>query len=349
MTTPVSPSKRFYSAGTKRGANWGTAVALGANYGLLITGDSGLKRNQKFDPYPAIDQIIPQDGILGPSDAVDLTPPVNLQYEMGPVGSWIAALYGNAGSPANGGEANVYLHTFTWANSVEKFFTYAEERPGHVWEVPSAMPFKAVFKPNGAQIGATITLRGNTMKDDSAINGANQMDAITYVNRTTFLHFSHGQFLMNGQADGALTANNDSVEISDFEVSLARSIDNVHIAGGVNIAQPVEGDIPDCTLKVTLPRASNNNVDYFSAFEDMTAKKASLTFTGGTVGNNSTHSVTLYFPRLMLINPPDVKLEGVIKNELTFAVLEAANAPTGMNYTRPAMQVRNSASTDYLA
>ena len=349
MTTPIAPSKRYYAAGTKRGTTWGTAVALGANQGVLITGDSGLKRNQKFDPYPAIDQIIPQDGILGPSDAVDLTPPVNLQYEMGPVGSWIAALYGTAGAPANGGEANVYLHTFTWANSVEKFFTYAEERPGHIWEVPSAMPYKASIKPSGAQIAAGIALRGNTMKDDSAINGANQMDVISYVNRTKFLNFTEGQFLMADQSSGALTANNDSVEISDFEVSLERSIDSVHIAGGINIAQPVEGDIPNCTLKVTLPRASNNNVDYFSSWEDMTAKKAKLTFTGPTAGNNSTYRVSFYFPRLMLNTPPDVKLEGVIKNELTFSVLEAASTPTGMNSTRPYMEVVNTAANDYLS
>jgi len=346
MATPTAPSKRYYSAGTKQGANWGTAVALGANQGVLITGDSGLKRNQKFDPYPAIDQIIPQDGILGPSDAVELTPPVNLQYEMGPIGGWIGALYGTENNSTV--EAGVYMHIFTWANSVEKFFTYAEERPGHIWEVPSAMPYKAIFKPSGAQIGATVHLRGNTLKDDSAINTDTQMANTSYISRTTFLHFSHGQFLMAPQANTALTANNDAVEISDFEISLERSIDNVHVAGGINIALPVEGDIPNCTLKVTLPRASNNNVDFFSSWEDMTAKKAKLTFTGVTIGNNSTQSVAFYFPRLMLINPPDVKLEGVIKNELTFAVLEAAAAANGMNYTRPYLEVVNTASANYL-
>lgn len=347
MATPTYASKRYYAAGSKRGTAWGTAVALGANYGVLVTGDSGLKRDQKFEPYQAIDQIIPMDGVLGPNEGVEISPPVNLQYEMGPVGSWIAGLFGTAGAPSNV-ESGVYKHTFQYANSVTHFFTYAEERPGHIWEVPSAMPYKASFKPNGAQIGVNITLRGNTMKDDSAINTATQMDAITYVSRANFVNFTHGQFLMNAQGGGALSANNDSVEISDFEVNFERAIDKVRVIGSTTIATPIEGDIPVNTLKITLPHAANNDVDYFSNWEDMAAKKGSLTFTGATIGNNSNLKVVFYFPRLMLLEPPDVPLDGVIKNTLTFSIMEAANSPTGMNYARPYMEITNSANADYL-
>jgi hypothetical protein len=173
------------------------------------------------------------------------------------------------------------------------------------------------------------------------------MDALTYVNRATFLHFSHGAFRLNAQGGGTLGAN-DAVEISDFEVQFQRNIDNVHVIGSATIASPIEGDIPDNTLKITLPRASNNNVDYFSTWEDMAAQKASLVFTGAACGNN-TYAVSLYFPRLVLLQPPDVKMDGVIKNELVFSMQEAANAPTGMNYVRPYMKVVNSANADYLA
>ena len=348
MATPTYPSKRYYAAGAIKCANWGTANAVGANTGLLLLGDSGIARNQKFEPYPAIDQIIPKDGILGISEPVELSPPLNLQYEMGPVGAMIAGFFGTAGAPAN--VDDVFKHTFQWANSANVSFTYCEERPGHVWEVPSAMPYKVVFSPDGAQIKAGVTLRGNTLVDDSTVNNNSTMDAITYVSRATFLHFSHGQFLLNAENGATLSANNDAVEISDFEVSLERSIDSVHVAGSVNIAEPVEGDIPNCTLKVTLPRASNTNVDYFSSWEDMSPKKAKLTFTGALAGNNTYYSVSLLFPKLMLISPPDVKMDGVIKNELTFSMLEGvANAANGMNYTRPYMEIVNTANADYLA
>jgi len=51
----------------------------------------------------------------------------------------------------------------------------------------------------------------------------------------------------------------------------------------------------------------------------------------------------------MLVSPPDVKLEGVMKNELVFTMQEASSAPTGMNYARPYIQITNGTSTDYLA
>ena len=347
MATPTAPSKRYYAAATAKATTWGTATATGANCGILLLGDSGLARNQKFEPYPAIDQIIPQDGILGIQGAPEFTPPVHLQYEVGPIGSWLAALYGTAGEPAN--NANAYTHTFQWANSVDEFFTYAEERPGHIWEVPSAIPFKAVIKPDGAQIRAEIALRGNTLIDDSTVNNAAVMDAVTYISRTNFLHLSQGEFRMNTQSGGALGAN-DAIQISDFEISIERALDNVHAVGSVNIIQPVEGDIPNATLKITLPRASNTNLDYFSTWEDMAAQKVTLSFTGSEIGSTgANYSVTFYFPRLMLVSPPDVKLEGVMKNELVFTMQEASSAPTGMNYARPYIQITNGTSTDYLA
>jgi hypothetical protein len=191
-------------------------------------------------------------------------------------------------------------------------------------------------------------LLGNTMKDDSAINGANQADNLSAVAEDGFLHFTEGSFLMNAQGGGALGANN-AVEISDFGITLERKVDRVHVLGANSISNPKEGEVPDVMLQITLPRADNNNVDYFSNFEDMAAKKAQLTFTGPVIANNISYSFTLYFPSLMLQVPPDVKMEPVLKNQLSFVMLEAANAPTGMNYARPYAELVNTANADYLA
>jgi len=349
MATPDKPSNRFFCAGTKRGTTWGTAVALGALNGILMLGDSGMKRNQEYEQYPAVDQIIPKDGLLGINKAVELSPPLNMQYELGPAGGWLAAIFGTAGAPAQQGATAAYKHIFQYADEVTHFFTCAEERPGKIWEVASAMPYKLNIKPSGAQITLGIGLRGNNMIDDSAVNGATQMDAITYVDRAHFLHMSHGKFLMNAQADGALADPTNAVEISDFEINMERSIDEVHVLGSANIALPREGAIPKNTLKITLARASAANLAYFTTWNAMTAQKAKLYFTGDLISGAYYYSVALYLPRLRLVSAPEVKLDGIIKNELMFVMEEAASAPTGMSYARKYMEIINLQTTDYLA
>jgi hypothetical protein len=349
MATPTYPSKRYYAAATKRGTAWGTAVALGAGNGILMLGDSGLKRNQKYEQYPAVDQIIPKDGRLGVNEAVPFTPPVDFQYELGAIGGWLAAIFGTAGTPAQQGGTAAYLHTFQYADAITHFFTYAEERPGKIWEVASAMPHKLSVKPNGAQVSLNITLQGNTMIDDSTVNTATQMDAITYTDRAHFLHLSQGKFLMNAQSGGALADPTDAVEISDFEISMERAIDKQHVVGSANIALPKEGDIPQNTLKIVLPYASATNLAYFTTWNAMTAQKASLSFVGDLIAGGYYYTVSFLFPRLRLIPPPDVKFDAIMKNELLFAIEEAASAPTGMSYARQYAHIINLQTTDYLA
>jgi len=340
------------AAGTKRGTVWGTAVALGATDGILMKSDSGLALNQKYEQYQAIDQIMPMDGSLGVLEPSEPTPPIDLQYEMGAWGRWLAAIFGTAGTPTIQGAGPAYKHVFQWADSVTHFFAYCEERPGKIWEVASAMPHKFSLKPGGAQLSAGITLRGNTLIDDSAVNTATQIDALTYADRGNFVNFSQGKFLMNAQSGAGLADPGDKLDFSNFEVQLERSIDKVHIAGSVNIAEPKEGEFPKNTLKITLPRASAANMAYLTTFKAVTAataQKASLVFTGAVINATYYYTVAFYFPRLRFAGPPDAKLDGIIKNELTFEIEAASAAPTGMSYARPYMEVINLQTTDYLA
>ena len=210
------------------------------------------------------------------------------------------------------------------------------------------MPYKLNLKLSGAQIAAGLTLRGNTLIDDSGVNGATQVDALTYAERGKFVHFTHGLFLMNSGA-GALADPTDKVDISDFELNLERSIDSVHVAGATNVILPKEGDFPKNTLKITLPRASDTNAAYFTSFKALTAQKASLVFTGSLLNATYYYTFALYLPRIRFSGPPDMKLDGIIKNELTFEIEQASAAPTGMSYARPYLEVINIATTDYLA
>lgn len=348
MPTPTYPSKRYYACGTKRGATWGTAVAVGALGGVLTKGDGGFKLVQSYEPYPAIDQIMPMGGILSLIGPCDFPPPVNLQYEMGAWGGWLAGIFGAAGTPSTLG-SGAYKHTFTWADAVTHFWTVVQERPGKIWECPSAMPFKVVFKPDGSFIGATLSLRGNTVVDDSTTNTATQVDALTYASREKFVNFVEGKFLMNGQGGGSLADPADKIEFSDFDISLARSIDGKHVLGSSVIALPKEGAFPKNELKITLPRASDVNMAYFSTFKTMAAQKAQLVFTGPLIGGSYYYSVSFFFPQLRFSGPPEATLADIIEAGLTFDIEAAASNPGGMTSARPYMEVINTQATDYLA
>lgn len=347
MATPTSASRKFYACGSEKCANWGTANAVGANDEILALEDGGFARIQAYEQHPAINQIVAKSGSLGLIGPCDFSPPVHLQYQMGAWGKWLAAIFGTAGVPAN--NANCFTHTFQWADEPTDFFTVVQERPGHIWECPSAMPYKVVISPDGSKIKAVASLRGNTIKDDSAVNTDTQVDALTPVSRETFVNFTHGQFLMNAQGGTAFNSTTDAVEISDFEVSLERQIDGIHVLGSQTLAQPVEGAIPVKTLKLTLPHASNTNVEYFANFTGENTMKAQLAFTGAAINANGNYSFTLYFPRLVFAGPPEASLEDIIKCGLTFIIQEANAAPTGMNYARVYCKVVNAESTDYLA
>jgi len=350
MATPEYPSRRYYACGTKRHTVWGTAVAItGPLDGILMKGDSGLALNQKYEPYPAVDQIMPMNGALGILEPSEFTPPVDLQYEMGAWGRWLAALFGTAGVPATLGGGAGRKHTFQWADSVTHFFTYAEERTGKIWEVASAMPYKLNLKLSGAQIAAAITLRGNTLIDDSVTNTDTQMTAITYADRGNFVNFIHGSFLMNAQAAATLSNPTDKVDISDFELNLERSIDSVHVAGLTNIAEPKEGEFPKNNFKITLPRASAANAAYFTTFKALTPLKGLLSFVGALCATPYYYTVSFYFPQLRLVSAPDIKLDGIMKNEMVFEIEQAGAAVNGMLYVRPYAEITNLQTTDYLA
>lgn len=350
MATPTGARSGLYAVAFKKAATWGTAVALGAGNGILRRlGDSGLRRNQKYEPYPAVDQIMNQGGSLGQIDPSEITPPYDLQYEMGAWGTALAMFFGTAGAPTQQSGTAGYKHVFQWADAVSLFGTYAEERPGKIWEVPSAMPYKLNLKSSGSKIDAALTLRGNLAKDDSSTNGATQMDAVTYASRSGFVRFIEGKFLMNTQAGAGLADPTDKLDVSAFDVSLERPIDAVHVLGSDNIVLPVEDGAPKNQLKITLPRGTSANLAYMTNFTAGTTMKASLVFTGALISGAVYYVFGVYFPRLVFAGPPDAKLEGVIKNDLIFDIEEAAAAPTGMSYARPYLEVINLQTTDYLA
>lgn len=350
MATPTAPSKRYYAAGLVQASAWGTATAVGAGNEILVNSDGNPALKQTYSSTDAIDQVMAKDGDLGVYEAIDFAPTfegkTGLQYAPGPLGSAIAALFGASASPAKLVDA-AYKHVWTWADEETDFFTFVTERPGAIWEIPSCIVTKLNLKVGDGKVQGSIGFRGNYLTNSSAINTYTQVDALTPETTANFVKFQDGACWMAAQThDDALMAE-DAIVVSDMDITYERVMDAQISMGATYLAQPHESSFK-VTVKLTLPYATATNVGYLTTFTAMTAQQMLIKFTGGVASSTDHYSLGLYFPRLKLVSPPDVKLEDIIKNGLEFTAEEAASAPTGMNSTRPYIELVNLRTTNYL-
>jgi hypothetical protein len=347
MATPTTPQKRLLAAGARKASEWGSALALGAGYGILITGDGGLARKQAYGPAKEADTPFVLEGDLGPIDAIDFSPEFDLRYAPGKLGMLMALLFGTAGVPADQGSGG-WKHTIQFADSIVSLFaTYAVERPGKIWEVASAKPFGLDLSVAGNFVKGKISLRGNTLIDDSAVNTATQLDALTYDDRENRVKFTQCSVKMNAQSGGDVTSET-ALQINNMTLGISRPLDTYHAAGDVSIIEPQENDHPSVSLSLNFPRMNAVNAAYFATFIAETEQKLLLQFTGPLIGGAIYYSWKFFFPRMRIVEI-DFPFDEVVPGSIKFEAEEAAANPTGMSYKRPYIELINKQNTDYLA
>jgi hypothetical protein len=349
MPTPTTPERRLLAAGAKKGSAWGTAVALGAGDGLLIVSDGGPTRKQPNSPSKEHDTPFVRTGDLGAIDPVDFALSFFMRYDPGRLGTLLAMIYGTAGTPSLLG-TTAYKHIFQFKDTIEGLFaTYAKEIPGKIHEIASAKPYAVEFSIAEGLLQASLSLRGNKLIDDSAINTATQMDALTYPDRYNRVKFPELVVKMNDES-GADVALETALVINGLTISIARSPDAVPPAGQDHILEPLETDHPQVTVKLSFPRANSINTAFFQKFTAETPQKLLAKFTGKLIEETYYYDLAFYFPRLKFSpDPPTYADNEVVPAEITLVAEEAAAAPTGMSYARPYLELINKATTDYLA
>lgn len=347
MTTPSIAQKRLLAAGAKKSAQtWGTAEALGAGYGMLIDSDGGLVRNQTYHPAREADTVMPEEGDLGPIDAVDFTPEFFLRYDPGAIGILLAQLFGTAGSPAAAG--NGWRHTFQWAEeNYGEFCTFAVERRSKIFEVPSAKPYSFDLSIADGFVRGSIGLRGNTLVNTGTENEAAEMDALTYADRGRRIKFSELLAYLTYQTNASNPDQTTAIEISDISMHFERPHDAIHPAGSESIIEPMENEFGASTMTLTFPRMNTINDPYFAEFIAETEKKACMWFHGPVLQGAQLYEFDFYFPRLRVINV-DYPFDEVIPCTMTLAIEKAATY-TGFLSPYPYIRPVNLRTTDYLA
>lgn len=350
MATPTIADPRLLAAGAAKASEWGTAVALGANMGILIENDGGLSRSQPYVPDKAIDTPFVKEGDLGPIDPVDFSPAFTMRYDPGKLGTLIALLFGTAGAPTLVSTTLAYKHVLQWKDSIDGLFTtFAIEKPGKIYEVASAKSYALALSIADGLLKGSISLRGNTLIDDSAVNTATQMDALTYVDRENRVKFIQGSVKMNDESGGDV-ATEDALQISGLSLNFGRTLDSEHKAGEAKIIEPLETDTPVITIELSFPRMDSVNAPFFGKFTAETEQKMLIKFTGALIEETYYYDLAFYFPRLRVLNVGNpVAIGSVVPSSITLQAEEAASNPTGMDYARPYVEIINKQTTDYLA
>lgn len=351
MATPTGPERKLLAAGAKKASVWGTAVALGATNGVNCKAISGFNRVQELMRAEEIDTPLPLSAALDVVKEVEPVLTTDYLYDPGALGSLVAGLFGTAGTPTQQGATTAWKHTLQWADSNGGiFFTFAAELPGKIWEMASAKATEWSLKSaGGGIIQSELKLRGNIIIDNSAVNAAAQMDALTYNDRDNRVLFRQQVVKMNAQSAGDV-ASESALNCTNVEIGFKRQgYDSLHPAGSYSIVEPAEGGYPDIRVKLTFPRFDATNAAFFQTAVAETTQKMLVSYTSASeAGAGYPYSLKLYFPRLRML-VPEASYEEIVKNGIELVAEQAAAAPTGMTYLRPYAELVNKRTTDYLA
>lgn len=353
MSTPTTPEAAHYAAGAKKAATWGTPVALGTGCEIKLLKSANLPQalSQAVIDRQESNNVFVKRRVLGGISACDFLVEAYMRYHAGPVGEWMAELFGTAGAPSLV-ETGVYKSILQWADSsLGLFSTYAEEYPGKIYEVPSAKPVKMVFTLEDGILKCTTTLRGNNIVTDSTTNTATEMDALTSVDEENEVRFDEleavwlGEYPIAGGPDAG-----DQKTISGLELTFGRGLETPKpTAGRTTLSEAQEEKLSEILVKLDFPYDDSFNREFFDHFKDGTCYSLVLKFKGALLGATKYRELNFWYPKLVLWEKPDLTKEGLVKVSATFRAIEAVTAPTGYSYTRPYAELQNPRSTDYLA
>lgn len=354
MNNPIIGSRTLFAL--KKATTWGTAVACGANDGILY-----LSGASKRDATVQIDQSrglgFSTDGTAGQIKN-EPTFKFNLRYIGMDVA--IAAFMGLAGAPTQQGTTTAYQNIYKFApDTYGIFLTLLRNMINYIEEIPTA---KVSGLTITGQVGASpltldVDVIGINKEVASLINTLATAANITIPSggMANPVMFSHCVFRMNDQS-GAALGSGDIIQPSKFTLTLKRKMQGEYGAFRTTTAspqdlidEPTPSDFPE--LKLTLEFPKHTGTTYLSALGNDTRKKMDIVATGAPIAAPYNYQHMWQFPHLQMMtdNPSDAK--GRITEPLEFLIHGATTAPAGMTgITDPLWwTVVNTRSTDPLA
>ncbi len=265
---PLSAAGVNVKAAVALASAWGTAVACGANNGVLIKPHT-LKRSRQS----LIDDSL---GLYFPQNAVNAQVkcegdiPAYLRYDgldllialaMGPL----------AAAPVQQGATTAYAQTFTLANTLDSYFaTFIVDNQVNIDEFTTVKI--TGFKITG-EVGKPLDIAFHAIAIDritnSAVNTLATFNNVTYFETSNRVLMGQGVFRMNNASDVALGSSN-IIYPNKFELEFKRKMAGRYGTGTSmdNIDEPSNDGLPDITLKLEFPRYQA--ATYFNDWDPLT-------------------------------------------------------------------------------
>lgn len=337
----------------KKGATWGTAVACGANDGLLLL-PSGISRSADIEVDDSQGLMWSQDGTPG-AVKVEGDLPGYLRFDGCDL--LLALFMGTAGAPVQQAATAAYAYTYDLADHVDGLFaTFARHMKNYVDAVPSAKIAALTIKGDrGKPLQLIAQVIGDNLVQDG-VNDATSFLNVTIAETANRVHFAQGVFRINDQG-GAALGSGDVCNPSSFELTAKRQLAGVYngqnVTGGSSpqdlIDEPTTDGMPEVSFKLQFPRhtAKTRLTDLGSD----TRKKMDITFTGGLIASTYYRTFKLEFPHLQMRSVDIVDEQGIIKEPVEFICHGASVAPTGMTGIIKPVRISgiNQRATDPLA
>lgn len=348
MGTPLTG--REILIGLKKAAAWRTAVAAGANDGVLILSETFKQTIEHHDDDSAGLPFIQRtdQGKIEASGGME----AYMRYEgLDPA---IALIMGAAGTPSQQGVTAAYTNSYTLTTNLSGLFATLAmlKKSDKVFEYPSVKLHG--FKLSGemyAPLKLSLDGIANQVDLASSTNTAATMASITYPDKgNRIIMNKDAHFRLNDESGDALDSG-DAISPSSFEFGFNRPMEADLVAGNEDVDEPVGEGFPEITLTLNFPRYNDANHTFFTDWEALTRKKLEIYFKGSLIEDTYYYEFKLSFPNLKVIDPDAaISGPGKIPVSLTFKVLGTDSAPTGMTgITQPfQIDVQNKRTTDPL-
>lgn len=318
-------------------ASWSTAAiatAVGAGDGHYLRDDVQIQHKPQVSREDVATQAFIGMIQVGNFEAIQAQLPMYLHYHDVWQNVLFALALGTGGTaPAQIGVTTAYNNTFEPATSRSNLWaTIVRDKVVYVSEVTGA-----VFNGFEIRVGEMGRIEvdwlfvGNNEIEDSTVNTATQISALTFPTQGRRWFFKDCSIRLNAQTGGAL-GTSDAIPFSNFKLRVEQPVDVKFVGGQQTIIQPLDNGFPKVTLDLTFARFNSTSQGFFSTMKAGTRYKAEMIFTGPAIDATSSYGLKFQFPHLgvMSLNSPLPNV-GQGEPKTTLEGLSTSAAPTGMS------------------
>lgn len=336
-------------AAARKASAWGTAVACGANDGVLILPHTLTKKRGSFTD-DSLGSYFPEGSDAG-EVAVEGELPAYLRYDG--LDLLLALAMGQTeGAPVQQGSTAAYAQGFTLAEATDGLFcTFAADNQVNVDEYTSLKFTGFTLKGEvGRPLGVSFHALAEDRVTGSSVNTTASFAAVTNFETVNRVLMGQGAMRMNAQGGVALGAG-DEIYPSAFEFTFKRKMRGVYgSSGGLDtIDEPTNDGPPEVTLLLEFPRYTAKT--YFEDWDAGNLKKLDMVFTGAEIESPYNREFKVQFPNLKIASAELPVQRGILRHPVRFQCLACSTAPSGMSgITEPfRIDVINRQTADVLA